>query len=81
MLQYLVTKNHSFSDGNKRIARYLEYYLGRSEEMVKDSAGKVVYYTEGAMKSKPKKKVTHLRKQESQLFYLIAKLTSPMERQ
>lgn len=39
-----------------RIALYLEYYLGRSEEVVKDADGKVVYYTEGAMKGKPKKK-------------------------
>lgn len=64
-----------------RIALYLEYYLGRSEEVVKDADGKVVYYTEGAMKDKPKKKVTHLRKKESLPFYLIAKPTSPMERQ
>lgn len=39
-----------------RIALYLEYYLGRSEEVVKGADGKVVYYTEGAMKGKPKKK-------------------------
>lgn len=63
-----------------RIALYLEYYLG-SEEVVKDSDGKVVYYTDGAMKGKPKKKVTHLRKKELLPFYLIAKPTSPMERQ
>lgn len=49
--------------------------------MVKDADGKVVYYTEGAMKGKPKKKVTYLRKKESLPFYLIAKPTSPMERQ
>ena len=41
----------------------------------------MVYYTEGAMKGKSKKKVTHLRKKESLPFYLIAKPTSPMERQ
>lgn len=64
-----------------RIALYLEYYLGRSEEVEKDADGKVVYYTDGAMKGKPKKKVTHLRKKESLPFYLIAKPTSPMERQ
>lgn len=64
-----------------RIALYLEYYLGGSEEVVKDSDGKAVHYAEGAMKGKPKKKVTHLRKKESLLFYLIAKPTSPTERQ
>lgn len=56
-------------------------YLGRSEEVVKDADGNVVYYTEGAMRGKPKKKVTHLRKKESLPFYVIAKPTSPMERQ
>lgn len=64
-----------------RIALYLEYYLGRSEEVVKDDDGNVLYYTDGAMKGKPKKKVTHLRKKESLPFYLIAKPTSPIERQ
>ena len=33
------------------------------------------------MKGKPKKKVTHLRKKKSLPFYLIAKPTSPTERQ
>ena len=64
-----------------RIALYLEYYLGRSKEAVKDTDDKVVYYTDGAMKGKPKKKITHLRKKESRPFYIIAKPTSPMERQ
>lgn len=40
-----------------RIALYLEYYLGRSEEVVKGADGKVVYYTEGAMKGSRRKKL------------------------
>ena len=44
---------------DERIALYLEYYLGQSEEVVKDTDGNVGYYNECAMNGKPKKKVTH----------------------
>ena len=64
-----------------RLCSRLIRYLGRSDEVVKDADGNVVYYTEGAMTGKPKKKATHLRKKESLPFYLIAKPTSPMNRQ
>lgn len=64
-----------------RIALYLEYYLGRNEEIVKDEYGNTVYYTEGAMAGKPKKKVTHTRKKESLPFYLVARPTNTQERQ
>lgn len=64
-----------------RISLYLEYYLGRVSEPVLDEYGEQVYYTNGAMKGKPKMKVTHNRKKEHLNLYLIAKPRTPIERQ
>lgn len=67
------------SDG--RISLYLEYYLGRVSEPVLDECGEQVYYTTGAMKGKPKMKITHNRQKEHLNLYLIAKPRTPIERQ
>lgn len=64
-----------------RISLYLEYYLGRVSEPVLDEYGEQVYYTTGAMKGKPKMKITHNRKKEHLNLYLIAKPRTPIERQ
>lgn len=63
-----------------RISLYLEYYLGRTETPVLDEYGNPVIYTSGAMKGKPKYKVTHNRKKETLPFYLIAKPSNPFEK-
>lgn len=67
------------SDG--RISLYLEYYLGRVSEPVLDEHGEQVYYTTGAMKGKPKMKITHNRQKEHLNLYLVAKPRTPIERQ
>lgn len=64
-----------------RISLYLEYYLGRVSEPVLDEYGEQVFYTSGAMKGKPKMKITHDRKKEHLNLYLIAKPRTPIERQ
>lgn len=58
-----------------RVSLYLEYYLGRSETPVIDSEGNQVYYTEGAMKGKPKYKVKHSRKKENLNLFLYAAIS------
>lgn len=55
-----------------RVSLYLEYYLGRSETPVLDENGNQVFYTDGAMKGKPKYKVKHSRKKENLNLYLYA---------
>lgn len=63
------------------ISLYLEYYLGRTETPVLDDMGEPVLYTSGAMKGKPKYKITHNRKKVALPFTLVAKPRTPIERQ
>lgn len=64
-----------------RISLYLEYYLGRQSEPILDEFGEPVLYEKGKMAGKPKFKVTHLRKQETLPYHLIAKPRTPPERE
>lgn len=63
-LQYALMK-----DG--RGSLYLEYYLGRSQTAVTDSAGVPELYTEGRMKGRPKYKVRHIRKRVGLHLYIL----------
>ena len=56
------------SDG--RASLYLEFYLGRTETPVLDEDGNPVYYTDGAMKGKPKYKIKHDRRKENLNLYI-----------
>lgn len=56
-------RQSELSDG--RASLYLEYYLGRTETPVLDEDGNQVFYTEGAMASKPKYQIKHSRKKEN----------------
>ena len=66
------------SDG--RASLYLEYYLGRSETPVLDEDGQQVFYTDGAMKGRPKFKVKHARKRENLNLYIWVHPRSTQER-
>lgn len=63
-----------------RISLYLEYYLGRTETPLLDENGEPVLYESGAMKGKPKYKVTHNRRKETLPYYLTAKPRTPIEK-
>lgn len=63
-----------------RISLYLDYYIGRQTEPVLDEYDNPVLYEDGAMKGKPKYKVTHIRKKENLDLYLLAKPRTPIER-
>ena len=56
-------KGRTMKDG--RVSLYLQYYVSREETPVKDEDGEPVRYTTGAMKGKPKYKVTNIRRQEA----------------
>lgn len=58
----------TLSDG--RASLYLEFYLGRTETPVLDEDGNPVYYTDGAMKGKPKYKIKHYRRKENLNLYI-----------
>lgn len=65
-----------------RIALYLEYYLGRSQEPRLDEAGQPMYYPAGTkMGGKPMFVVKHERRQEELKLYLVAKPRTPEERE
>lgn len=64
-----------------RISLYLEYYFGRSKEMVLDEHGEPARYDSGKMAGQIKYKVKHDRKKENLELYLIAKPRTPVERQ
>lgn len=64
-----------------KIALYLEYYLGRTQEPRLDESGKPMYYQSGKMAGKPMYKVTHARKKEELKLYLNAKPRTPEERE
>lgn len=64
-----------------RISLYLEYYFGRSKELVLDDHGEPVRYESGKMKGQLKYKIKHDRRKENLNLYLIAKPRTPAERQ
>lgn len=64
-----------------QISLYLEYYLGRQEEIVLDEWGEPVLYESGIMAGKPKYKVKHNRRKEKLNLYLVANPRTPIERQ
>ena len=71
-------KERTMKDG--RVSLFLEFYEGRKETPLLDEAGEPVRYTSGAMKGKPKYKVTHKRRQENLGLYYKAKPRTPTER-
>lgn len=64
-----------------RISLYLEYYFGRTKELVLDEHGEPARYESGKMAGQLKYKVKHDRKKENLDLYLIAKPRTPIERQ
>ena len=64
-----------------RISLYLEYYFGRTKELVLDEHGEPARYENGKMAGQLKYKVKHDRKKENLDLYLIAKPRTPIERQ
>lgn len=64
-----------------RISLYLEYYFGRTMELVLDEHGEPARYESGKMAGQLKYKVKHDRKKENLDLYLIAKPRTPIERQ
>ncbi len=64
-----------------RISLYLEYYFGRTKEIVTDEHGEPARYESGKMAGQLKFKVKHDRKKENLDLYLIAKPRTPIERQ
>lgn len=67
------------SDG--RISLYLEYYFGRTKELVLDDHGEPARYESGKMAGQLKYKVKHDRKKENLDLYLTAKPRTPIERE
>lgn len=63
-----------------RASLYLEYYIGRHETPELDDDGNQVFYSDGAMKGKPKYKVTHNRKKESLNLYIWLSPRTQQER-
>lgn len=55
-------------DGRGSLA--LEYYIGRTAAPVLDEKCNPVIYTSGAMKGKPKYRITHIRKRQSLGLYI-----------
>ena len=66
---------------NGKIALYLEYYRGRSQEPKTDENGQQMYYETGKMAGKPIYKIKHLRDKEELKLYLIAKPRTQEERE
>lgn len=65
-----------------KIALYLEYYYGRTQEPRLDNSGKPMYYPEGTkMAGKPMYIVKHERKKEELKLYLIAKPRTAEDRE
>lgn len=65
-----------------KIALYLEYYYGRTQEPRLDADGKAMYYPAGTkMAGKPMYIVKHERKKEELRLYLAAKPRTPEERE
>lgn len=64
-----------------RISLYLEYYFGRTKELVTDEHGEPARYESGKMAGQIKYKIKHDRKKENLDLYLIAKPRTPIERQ
>lgn len=65
-----------------RIALYLEYYYGRTQEPRLDENGQPMHYPPGTkMAGKPMYRVHHERKKEELKLYLIAKPRTPEERE
>ena len=73
-------KQRELSGG--RIALYLEYYYGRTQEPRLDENGQPMHYPSGTkMAGKPMYRVQHERKKEELKLYLIAKPRTPEERE
>lgn len=64
-----------------RISLYLEYYLGRTSELVLDEFGDPVMYERGKMIGTPKYKIKHIRRKEALNLYLLKNPRTPIERQ
>ena len=65
-----------------RIALYLEYYLGRTQEPKTDANGQPLYYPEGFKKAgQPIYKIKHDRRKKELKLYLTAKPRTPEERE
>lgn len=67
------------ADGRKSL--YLEYYFGRTKELVLDEHGEPARYESGKMAGQLMYRVKHNRKKENLELYLIAKPRTPLERQ
>lgn len=65
-----------------RIALYLEYYLGRTQNTKTDSNGKPLYYPEGCKKAgQPIYIVKHIRRKKELKLYITEKPRTPEERE
>lgn len=65
---------------DNRLSLYLEYYLGRTQEaIINEQTGEPELYTTGAMRGKPKYRITHKRKKEFLNLYLLAKPRGTIE--
>ena len=65
-----------------RIALYLEYYYGRTQEPRLDKNGQPMYYPSGTkMEGKPMYIVKHERKKEELRLYIMDKPRTPEERE
>lgn len=65
-----------------RVALYLEYYFGRTQEQKKDASGQPMYYPAGTkMAGLPIYIVHHNRRKKELKLYLIAKPRTPEERE
>lgn len=64
-----------------KIALYLEYYYGRTQEPRLNEDGEPMYYTTGKMAGKPKYIIKHERKKEELRLYLKSGARTPEERE
>ena len=65
-----------------RIALYLEYYFGRTQEQKRDAAGKPMFYPEGYKKAgQPIYIIKHDRRKKELKLYLVDKPRTPEERE
>lgn len=65
-----------------RIALYLEYYFGRTQEQKRDSSGQPLFYPVGTkMAGHPVYIIHHNRRKKELKLYLIAKPKTPEERE